>query len=68
VAFRWENEFKLVTDELATPLSRPHGIGSLLLEMAPWYGLGVAERRNGRFLRNKKPNEYIPSTKVEQAS
>src|SRR5260370_1142140 len=32
--------------------------------MAPWYGLGLAERRFGYFLHNKKRSEYILSSKV----
>ena len=33
-------------------------------DMAPWYGLGLAERRYGNFLHNKGRNEYVLSTKV----
>jgi D-threo-aldose 1-dehydrogenase len=33
-------------------------------DMAPWYGLGLAERRCGNFLHNKGRNEYVLSTKV----
>jgi len=32
--------------------------------MAPWYGLGLAERRYGNFLHNKHRNDYVLSTKV----
>jgi D-threo-aldose 1-dehydrogenase len=32
--------------------------------MAPWYGLGLAERRYGNFLHNQERSEYILSTKV----
>jgi D-threo-aldose 1-dehydrogenase len=33
-------------------------------DMAPWYRLGLAERRHGNFLHNKGRNEYVLSTKV----
>jgi D-threo-aldose 1-dehydrogenase len=33
-------------------------------DTSPWYGLGISERRMGRFLRDKDKNEYIISTKV----
>jgi D-threo-aldose 1-dehydrogenase len=33
-------------------------------DMAPWYGLGLAERRCGNFLHNKGRNECVLSTKV----
>jgi D-threo-aldose 1-dehydrogenase len=32
--------------------------------MAPWYGLGLAERRYGTVLHNKPRNEFIVSSKV----
>src|SRR6266404_1186521 len=33
-------------------------------DMAPWYGLGLAERRFGYFLHNKKRSEFVLSSKV----
>ncbi|WP_086996853.1 aldo/keto reductase [Rhizobium sullae] len=33
-------------------------------DVAPWYGLGLAERHVGDFLRAKPENEYVLSTKV----
>src|SRR5260370_14552734 len=32
--------------------------------MAPWYGLGLAERRFGNFLHTKNRSEYVVSSKV----
>ncbi|WP_075291898.1 aldo/keto reductase [Pararhizobium arenae] len=33
-------------------------------DTAPWYGLGLAERRTGDFLRDKPRDHYVLSTKV----
>ncbi|EJZ22321.1 aldo/keto reductase [Rhizobium sp. Pop5] len=33
-------------------------------DVAPWYGLGLAERRVGDFLRDKPEGDYVLSTKV----
>ncbi|UAB83703.1 aldo/keto reductase [Zunongwangia sp. SCSIO 43204] len=33
-------------------------------DTSPWYGLGLSERRMGHFLKNKKREDYILSTKV----
>jgi D-threo-aldose 1-dehydrogenase len=33
-------------------------------DTSPWYGLGISERRMGRFLRDKDKKEYVISTKV----
>ena len=33
-------------------------------DVAPWYGLGLAERRFGNFLHNQKRSDYVISTKV----
>jgi len=59
------NEFSIVTDEDA------HGIleaawaaGVRYYDVAPWYGLGLAERRFGSFLHNKDRREYVISSKV----
>jgi D-threo-aldose 1-dehydrogenase len=33
-------------------------------DVSPWYGLGEAERRFGRFLHNQPRDSYVISTKV----
>lgn len=33
-------------------------------DTSPWYGLGISERRMGRFLRDQDKQEYVISTKV----
>lgn len=33
-------------------------------DTSPWYGLGISERRMGRFLRDQEKQEYVISTKV----
>src|SRR6202040_3590291 len=38
--------------------------GVCYYDMAPWYGLGLAERRYGNFLHNKQRSEYVISSKV----
>src|SRR5260370_42504397 len=59
------NEFSVVTDEDANAiLEAAWSAGVRYYDMAPWYGLGLAERRFGYFLHNKKRSEYILSSKV----
>src|SRR5260370_3850209 len=59
------NEFSVVIDEDANAiLEAAWSAGVRYYEMAPWYGLGLAERRFGYFLHNKKRSEYILSSKV----
>jgi D-threo-aldose 1-dehydrogenase len=49
------NEFSIVTDEDANAiLEAAWSAGIRYYDMAPWYGLGLAERRFGYFLHNKK--------------
>ncbi|WP_337267934.1 aldo/keto reductase [Oryzifoliimicrobium ureilyticus] len=38
--------------------------GIRYFDVAPWYGLGLAERRMGDFLRDKPEKEWVLSTKV----
>lgn len=33
-------------------------------DTSPWYGLGISERRLGLFLKDKKREEYVLSTKI----
>jgi D-threo-aldose 1-dehydrogenase len=59
------NEFAVVTDTDAyATLEAAWSAGVRYYDVSPWYGLGLAERRYGNFLHNKKRNEYVISTKV----
>jgi D-threo-aldose 1-dehydrogenase len=59
------NEFEVVTDEDAyATIEAAWNAGVRYYDMAPWYGLGLTERRYGNFLHNKERSEYILSTKV----
>lgn len=59
------NEFEFVTDEVAyATIEAAWNAGVRYYDMAPWYGLGLAERRYGSFLHNRNRSDYIVSTKV----
>src|ERR1700728_2181451 len=59
------NEFEYVTDDEAyATIEAAWNAGVRYYDMAPWYGLGLAERRYGNFLHNKHRREYVLSTKV----
>jgi D-threo-aldose 1-dehydrogenase len=59
------NEFAVVTDEDAyATIEAAWNAGVRYYDMAPWYGLGLAERRFGNFLHNKNRNEFVLSSKV----
>jgi len=59
------NEFSIVTDEDANAiLEAAWSAGVRYYDVSPWYGLGLAERRFGYFLHNKKRSDYIISSKV----
>src|SRR6266480_5555118 len=59
------NEFSIVTDEDANAiLEAAWAAGVRYYDVSPWYGLGLAERRFGYFLHNKKRSDYIISSKV----
>jgi D-threo-aldose 1-dehydrogenase len=59
------NEFSIVTDEDAYAIvEAAWSAGVRYYDMAPWYGLGLAERRFGNFLHTKSRNEYVVSSKV----
>jgi D-threo-aldose 1-dehydrogenase len=59
------NEFEFVTDEDAyAMIEAAWNAGVRYYDMAPWYGLGLAERRYGYFLHNKERSEYVLTTKV----
>ena len=53
------NEFAVVTDKDAYAiLEAAWSAGIRYYDVSPWYGLGLAERRYGSFLHNKKRSEY----------
>jgi D-threo-aldose 1-dehydrogenase len=59
------NEFAVVTDKDAyATIEASWNAGIRYYDMAPWYGLGLAERRYGNFLHNKNRSEFILSSKV----
>ena len=59
------NEFQFATDEQAeATLSAAWDAGVRYFDVSPWYGLGIAERRFGRFLARKPRNEFVISSKV----
>lgn len=59
------NEFAVVTDKDAYAiLEAAWTAGIRYYDVSPWYGLGLAERRYGSFLHNKKRTEYVISSKV----
>ena len=59
------NEFAYVTDEIAyATVEAGWEAGVRYYDMAPWYGLGLAERRFGTVLHTKPRSEYVISSKV----
>jgi D-threo-aldose 1-dehydrogenase len=59
------NEFRFVTDEMAhATLSAAWDAGVRYFDVSPWYGLGLAERRFGRFLATKPRDQFVISSKV----
>jgi D-threo-aldose 1-dehydrogenase len=59
------NEFEFVTDEIAAAtLEAAWTAGVRYFDVAPWYGLGLAERRFGAFLHTKPRDDYVLSSKV----
>jgi D-threo-aldose 1-dehydrogenase len=59
------NEFEVVTDADAdATLQASWDAGVRYFDVSPWYGLGLAERRYGRFLHNRPRDSYLLSTKV----
>jgi D-threo-aldose 1-dehydrogenase len=59
------NEFTVVTDKDAYAiLEAAWSAGIRYYDVSPWYGLGLAERRYGNFLHDKKRSEYVISSKV----
>ena len=59
------NEFAVVPEKDAYAiLETAWSVGVRYYDVSPWYGLGLAERRYGSFLHNKKRSEYVISSKV----
>ncbi|WP_419828004.1 aldo/keto reductase [Sphingomonas sp.] len=59
------NEFRFATDEQAeATLAAAWDAGIRYFDVSPWYGLGLAERRFGRFLARKPRAEFVISSKV----
>ena len=59
------NEFNKHTDRDAEgTLEAAWEVGVRYFDVAPWYGFGLAERRFGHFLHNKKREDYLLSSKV----
>src|SRR5260370_38482797 len=59
------NEFAVVTDKDAYAiLQAAWSAGIRYYDVSPWYGLGLAEDRYGRFLHNKTRSEYVISSKI----
>ena len=51
-------------DQAMETLEAAWDAGIRYFDVAPWYGLGLAERHVGDFLRGKPENDYVLSTKV----
>jgi D-threo-aldose 1-dehydrogenase len=59
------NEFQFATDDQAeATLAAAWDAGVRYFDVSPWYGLGLAERRFGRFLARKPRDEFVLSSKV----
>ena len=59
------NEFAKHTDDDAQEtLAAAWAMGVRYYDVAPWYGLGLSERRFGHFLHGKPRGDYLLSSKV----
>lgn len=59
------NGFAPVSDEqVEATMFGAWEAGVRYFDTSPFYGFGLSERRMGRFLHNRKPEEYVISTKV----
>ncbi len=59
------NEFaKHSDDDAQATLEAAWAMGVRYYDVAPWYGLGLAERRFGRFLHGQRREDYLLSSKV----
>ena len=51
-------------DDAQATLEAAWAMGVRYYDVAPWYGLGLAERRFGRFLHGQRREDYLLSSKV----
>lgn len=59
------NEFSRISEEEAyATMEAAWSTGVRYYDVAPFYGLGLSERRYGMFLHNQQREDYILSTKV----
>ena len=59
------NEFAKKSDaEAQAALEAAWAVGVRYYDVAPWYGLGLAERRFGHFLHEQRRDDYVLSSKV----
>jgi D-threo-aldose 1-dehydrogenase len=59
------NEFAQHTDrEAQATLEAAWTLGVRYFDVAPWYGLGLSERRFGHFLHGQRRDDYVLSSKV----
>ena len=59
------NEFAKHTDEDAqATLEAAWAMGVRYYDVAPWYGMGLSERRFGHFLHTQRREDYVLSSKV----
>lgn len=59
------NEFATHTDkEAQATLEAAWALGVRYYDVAPWYGLGLSERRFGHFLHGQRRDDYLVSSKV----
>lgn len=59
------NGFRVSPDEEAeSALQASWENGVRYFDTSPWYGLGLSEQRFGHFLDDKKPDDYVISTKI----
>jgi D-threo-aldose 1-dehydrogenase len=59
------NEFQFVTDDRAeATLAAAWESGVRYYDTSPWYGLGLCERRFGRFLSRQHRSDFVISSKV----
>jgi len=59
------NEFGKHTDEDAqATLQSAWDMGVRYFDVAPWYGMGLSERRFGHFLHDRPRDEFVLSSKV----
>ena len=59
------NEFaKRTDDDAQATLEAAWAMGVRYYDVAPWYGLGLSERRFGHFLHGRRREDYLLSSKV----